>query len=76
MTNQKKFGKKQEREEEKEKCGLLATSLHCYLQGVETTCPPCVNLLFCFSGHEYEDTSPSEGHDIGRRQSVFNLPIK
>jgi len=30
------------------KCGLLATSLHCYLQGLETTCPLCVNLLFCF----------------------------
>ena len=60
----------------KGKCGLLATSLHCYPQGLETTCPLCVNLLFCFSEHEYEDTSPSEGHDIGKRQSVFNLPIK
>ena len=58
------------------KCGLLATSLHCYLQGLETTCPPCENLLFCFSEHEYEDSNPSESHDSGRRQSVFSLPIK
>ena len=62
MTNWKKFWRKQEREEEKEKCGLLATSLHYYLQGLETTCPPCVNLLFCFSEYEYEDTNPSESH--------------
>ena len=77
MTDQKKFGRKLKREEEeKDKCGLLANSRHCYLQGLETTFPLYVNLLFCFSEHQYKDSSPSESHDIGRRRSVFSLPIK